>query len=347
MSFNYTVGLQNVGSYQVSGQPWLRNYSASSGEIKLFEFPKVTNKITIQNLTGGQDLFVSFAEPRRGVNFKATPTAYYTTDISNLSLSEATISIWVNVETIDTKRFFELIHTSAKSTRMQIHSTGTPEIRFFVNDAAVSTVAAFTFSANDWINITATIKSGESKLFINGQQLGLASTEVFTDTLDTLNLGASTSNFDGIYDSACIFSRVLTSSEIAEIYNSGTFKSPTKTSVSSEIVGLWDFEDNQYKTFYSTPDTLALIRDRSSSSNNLTFGAGGAANVEFVDGQLIENAFDRHKITLSGISEIDLPCKTKQILIKAAGTLELNIKASLTGVPASRMYDLTGPGIDE
>ena len=140
---------------------------------------------------------------------------------------------------------------------------------------------------------------------------------------------------------------MLTSSEITELYNNGAFKDPTKTSIASEIVGMLDFEDNQYKTFYSTPDTLALIRDRSSSSNNLTFGAGNATNVEFVDGQLIENAFDRHMITLSGISEIDLPCKTKQILIKADGALDLNIKASLTGIPASRMYDLTGPGIDE
>ena len=45
MSFRYTAGLQNVGSYQVSGTPWLKNYSASSGEIKLFEFPNVTNNM--------------------------------------------------------------------------------------------------------------------------------------------------------------------------------------------------------------------------------------------------------------------------------------------------------------
>ncbi len=345
MSFRYSVGLQNVGSYQVSGQPWLKNYSASSGEIKLFEFPNVTNKINIKNLTAGQDLMVAFAEPRRAVDFAAT-SVYYSTDISSLQLSEASISIWINMQTINERRTFEFKHGSSGgvSTRMQIHTLSL--LRFFVANTFTQQGGGLPFSNDDWVNVVATVKSGESKLFVNGQIATPINTKVFTDAIHTLNLGASTSNFDGIYDNTSLFSRVLTESEIIELYNGGTFKDPKQTSVASEIIGLWDFEDNHYKQFYTVPDTASLIKDRSNNSNDLAI-VGSASDATFVDGQLIENAFDRHKITLSGISEIDLGCKVKQVLVKAGGALDLNLKASLTGIPASRMFELTGTGIDE
>jgi len=341
----YNVGLQHVGAYQVSGRPWLKWYSASAGEIKLFEFPNVTSKINIQNLTAGQDLQVAFAEPRRALNFIGSPTTYYTSDLSSLALSEATISIWLNVETISTTRVFELKHSTSSSTRMQIHSISPDEIRFFVDNTPVITTAPFNFSNNEWVNIVSTIKTGESKLFINGQQIGNTNLRAFTSTLNTLNLGADTINFDGVYDNVAIFSRELTSTEILELYNNGSFKDPRTSSASSDIAGFWDFEDNQYKTFYSTPDSLSLIKDRV-SGNDLSI-VGLTSDVEFVDGQLIQNAFDRHKVTLSGESEIELGCKTKRILLKAVGALDFNIKASLTNIPASRMYELTGPGIDD
>ena len=227
---------------------------------------------------------------------------------------------------------------------MQIHTSS--ELRYFVHGVPESQGGGLPFSNNEWVHIAATVKSGESKLFINGQIATPINTETFSDILHTLNLGANTSNFDGIYDNASLFSRVLTESEITELYNGGTFKDPKQTSVASEIIGLWDFEDNHYKQFYTVADTASLIKDRSNNSNDLVI-VGSASDATFVDGQLIENAFDRHKITLSGISEIDLGCKVKQVLVKAGGALDLNIKASLTTIPASRMYELTGPGIDE
>ena len=312
----------------------------------MFEFPNVTSKINIKNLTAGQDLFVAFAEPRRAVDFVGTPNTYYSADISSLQLLEASTSIWINMQTFSTRRVFEFKHGSSggASTRMQIHTSS--ELKFFVEGVAVSQGGGLPFSNNEWVHVAATIKSGESKLFVNGQTATPTNTETFSDILHTLNLGASTSNFDGIYDNASLFSRVLTESEIVELYNGGTFKDPKQTSVASEIVGLWDFEDNHYKQFYAVADTASLIKDRSASSNDLAI-VGSASDATFVDGQLIENAFDRHKFTLSGVSEIDLGCKVKQVLIKADGALDLNVKASLTTIPTSRMYELSGTGIDE
>jgi len=47
----YTVGLRNVGSYQVSGHPYLSGAitPASIGSASVFQFPNVSKRITISN----------------------------------------------------------------------------------------------------------------------------------------------------------------------------------------------------------------------------------------------------------------------------------------------------------
>ena len=47
MSFNYTTGLNNMGSYQVSGWPWVTGSAIAAGKEVKFEFPMVTKSITI------------------------------------------------------------------------------------------------------------------------------------------------------------------------------------------------------------------------------------------------------------------------------------------------------------
>ena len=44
----YKAGLQNVGSYQVSGVPWITGSSALATEDRL-QFPSVTKRITVFN----------------------------------------------------------------------------------------------------------------------------------------------------------------------------------------------------------------------------------------------------------------------------------------------------------
>lgn len=57
-NFTYTVGLNNVGSYQVAGSPYL-TASALTNEEKLIEFPDVTKSIILHN-TGSQDIHFYF-----------------------------------------------------------------------------------------------------------------------------------------------------------------------------------------------------------------------------------------------------------------------------------------------
>ena len=57
-SFQYTVGLNNVGSYQVAGSPYL-TASLLTEEEKIISFPRVTQNVIIHN-TGSNDVAFYF-----------------------------------------------------------------------------------------------------------------------------------------------------------------------------------------------------------------------------------------------------------------------------------------------
>ena len=58
----YSVGLRSVGSYQVSGTPWVTGSSTthiSDGEIVRYRFPNVSKSLTVINI-GAKDLYLHF-----------------------------------------------------------------------------------------------------------------------------------------------------------------------------------------------------------------------------------------------------------------------------------------------
>jgi hypothetical protein len=55
----YSVGIRNVGSYQVAGSPYL-TASTLTDEEKQFSFPYVTKRILVQN-TGSNDAYLYFS----------------------------------------------------------------------------------------------------------------------------------------------------------------------------------------------------------------------------------------------------------------------------------------------
>jgi len=60
---NYKVGLQNVGSYQVSGRPWITGSAAlAPGAADTITFPFVAKAVTVINTdtSGNDDIYVHF-----------------------------------------------------------------------------------------------------------------------------------------------------------------------------------------------------------------------------------------------------------------------------------------------
>jgi len=62
----YVVGLNNVGSYQVSSVPWITGSSAlAAGQEASYTFPMVTKSITVINRSG-EDIRVHFNSTSSG-----------------------------------------------------------------------------------------------------------------------------------------------------------------------------------------------------------------------------------------------------------------------------------------
>ena len=51
-NFTYTTGLRNVGSYQVSGTPFVTgSNNLDDGKVHMVEFPYVSKSVTVINIT--------------------------------------------------------------------------------------------------------------------------------------------------------------------------------------------------------------------------------------------------------------------------------------------------------
>jgi hypothetical protein len=358
----YSVGLQNVGSYQVSGRPWLKDISLSLGARTLLEFPNVTNQIEISNDLAGNGatsiLDVMFCEPRRAIDMSnsSTPSDYYRASIpTTYTFSTA---MWIKIDpAVAISRYISIEGTDAE-LRVQMNSTPN-DLRFLLFDKAGPTnlnldTFVQTLTANQWIHIVVTVsESGDFKLYFDGVEKASFSYPhvIGGHDFNSLLIGDNSGfTFEGLYDQISLFSSDLTPAEVSQLYNNGKYYDTRKFSGSADLVAFWDFEDNNYKEFYATADTVGTINDRVGSSN-LVFQ--GSALPSFIDGRLIENAEARHKIQLVGGESITLQCKTKQILLSCpdghvgADPTDLAVCASLTGIPASRMFELTGTGIDE
>jgi hypothetical protein len=345
MSFNYTTGLNNMGSFQVSGRPWLKNHSFTGVESKFYEFPNVTDYIKVAN-GGANNLDIVFCEPRRSANMPDN-NEHLSTSIT--ATQEVTLSMWVKFDvltagSLNDKRIATLIGTDID---IRVQTRNKDDVRVFINnDGSISTPTTSTspLVIDQWFNFVFVVKSGDTKVYLNGALLTeTVSTQAITSNFNTLTLGSTTSNHDGSYSNIYLFNRALTETEIAKVYNGSYKTSPSSADAIDGLVSWWAFEDNHYKTFFTTPDTTTTIFDRI-SSNNLAINTG---TLTFEDGYQLDNALDRHKITLGAQEEIRLNCKSKQVFLRSTGNVDVNVSAGLTGIPASRMYQLTGPGIDE
>ena len=76
-NFTYTAGLRNVGSYQVSGTPWVTGSasttSLATNKTTRFQFPYVTKSLTVIN-TGLNNIRLHF-QSGSGVTISATDGA--------------------------------------------------------------------------------------------------------------------------------------------------------------------------------------------------------------------------------------------------------------------------------
>ena len=66
-NYKYDVGLRNVGSYQVSGQPYIKSdASLGSGSTDTINFPFVTQQVVVMNSGSASRIKVHFGDTATG-----------------------------------------------------------------------------------------------------------------------------------------------------------------------------------------------------------------------------------------------------------------------------------------
>jgi hypothetical protein len=97
--YPYGVGLQNVGSYQVSGIPYATSSitaPSNAGTPTEVSFPDVTQRIVVSNVNTASALRVGFsANGTKGTNYFIIPAATTATDFSSQEFRVKVSSIFL------------------------------------------------------------------------------------------------------------------------------------------------------------------------------------------------------------------------------------------------------------
>lgn len=185
------------------------------------------------------------------------------TDASQTGLDitgDISISFWVNIETDPVSSgamfFIDKGNTGGASTRGYMvyiyESSGNIILRFqyWDNDGATRAEATNAITASTGLNhvvCTADVSVPSATIYVDGSSVATASVTSATainNTTQNFQIGSesggSISFFDGIIDEVGIWTKVLTTGEIADLYNSGSGLPYLSTASGPASLKTWD-----------------------------------------------------------------------------------------------------------
>lgn len=358
---NVTTGLQNVGSYRVSGRPFLTGGEVSVGSERRIEFPNVTKSIKIRKETSGGTLRVHYqtAGLSRAIylpddNANSLIDNYISYSIPKAAGDSFTIGFWIKAPNPPrlpgTLNFWwNASGTGAIYARLRSAGTGPNAAlcRNRINNVDVDAII-LNFQDGGWHHYLITRDTGTNtvKFFFDGVEQN--STSYVTDyAFSGFNLpsGGPVQYFDSI----TFWGVALDGTEVSELYNSGKFLDPTKHSQAASLEHWYRFDETLIPA-----DSNEVIYDRVGSSNGvINVLSGLTRNNQFVEGPSgweTNNVYsNQHYVELTSDREtIELPAKCDKVYVSAVGSSQnFTLFAELTEINSSNMYDLSGSGIDE
>lgn len=351
----YSVGLRNVGSYRVSGHPYITGSVVNDGSEVKVEFPFVTKEVktrfvsstagsihisVVRNLIGG----MNFSDDDTSGGIDNQFNIPYSKDLEN---NPATIAMWFNPQSGISGNYV-FIGASGIPTniavRYHVASPGTGNVNFILSMFGISATEAVTGITDDeWHHFAFVVDSGADLLsvYVNGQ---LIHSDSITSYHNVTNWAIPV--FDGVVENWAeytFFDTALDATQISNLYNGGNPRDPS-VSFGSTLEHWYRFNDS-----LSPPDTTTTVHDRIGTAN-ATIGPGGfPKNNTFIAGPESSVKYNRHYYQLKGQGDsVTLPMKTKELYLTAVGSqITFEVIAELTNIPTGSMYALAGSGIDE
>ena len=301
----YSVGLQNAGSYQVSGQPFIARRSISAGKEVKIEFPYVTKNITIRipsppnaaALKEGGVFYLSTDTDYNGAGFDGQIPAF------GDGSSDWTWSFWWKSPTWGKNNVIAATQAGdingTITGKLKIGNPATqPGLKYDVIASGPTTHTihnqfdGVTLTNGRWYQIAITQKTGSIHLYIDGYtdatgkvaQLPIESADV------RFGWNGHPQIHTASFDESIFFHTGMTQTEINELYNNREWYDPRKHSLAANLTCWWTMGDDHRDKPLSainnpgvTDDIIYDVIDSSDENVNL-FSLGGSKNFEYVEG---------------------------------------------------------------
>lgn len=362
--FKYTAGLNNVGSYQVAGSPYLTASTVELGKEEQISFPRVTDNINVKV----ESLHASIA--LSGTVSAQTGDQIYTTDQNDYS-----VTLWVSASddlaTNDSETIWSIAQNGARNMLREKNN----KWQFIIQDTAPSDTANASPTATispGWQFIVCVAKNNASSITANLSINGASSGTGFdTDngTAAGLDNTVGTSKFvigpvGGLVDDGAavkirdvvLWNGALTTANISTLYNSGQYYSPSLFTGFEKLVWVKDnLISGAPENFGISGSAFSLVGFGGSdifeeSSDSPFNSSGGNLRIHYRStGSLPDVANNKHYWTLASDGEsIKMNIKTKEVYLSAiGGGCDFSIQAGLTNISTGSMHEHTGSGVDE
>jgi len=374
--FKYTVGLHNVGSYQVAGSPYVTASTVSQDTETQIEFPNVTNNVTVKlDSAGGQastSLHLSPTDGNLSYFINDTSSAWNPSDGDSM-----TLSVWISgsgqTTATDNGMIFGHAAVPNDTARFSLREKD-KKIQIVTKDTAgvgQSKLSAVVFPTNGWIHVAGVLENNRLELYINGNSVAI-DVGPFTTKGDHMTapfqIGGS-QNVDGEYKfrDAIIWDAALSSAQIFDLFQAsgsysdsrfnpagvtklGWMKPTGSAGEKSPLINTLTNHGTGFSSWVLDGSGSGEIIEISSDSPFASGGAGGELRIHYRStGSLPNVEANKHYWTLSSQDEeIKMNVKTKEIYLSAVdGDCDFSLQADLTNIPSSRMYQHTGSGVDE
>ena len=372
--FKYTTGLRNVGSYLAAGSPYVTASTVSSGTEEEITFPRVTNNITIKTNGTSNSLLISnqgASNPNFSLNFSSSGPAASDGDAR-------TITCWFSSSgTPDPNNNFNIIGTVDSVTDgMCIRENGGKFTSFMKdnNGGSKLTTGIGTF-VGGWNFLVLRIQSSGMQMYLND------GTTTNTKTFSSPGISLGTALGTGLkigptgnrqmnatlnYRDCILWNSYLSDAQLSDIYNNakdtnsqwykntGIFASTSKLNWMKPTGSVGVIPETLKNHGAGTYSDFVLVGSSSGEvvqiSSNSPYLIANELRIHYRStGSLPNVATNKHYWTLSSLDEeIKMNVKTKEIYLSAVnGDCDYSLHADMTNIPAARMYQHTGSGVDE
>jgi hypothetical protein len=203
-----------------------------SGLISYWKFDEVSGNAADASgngkiLTNNNAATFAAGKINNGVDLERDNNQYLTRTNDGYDSPSGTVSCWIKIEENPSTLWIMSDSVNAGSQGFDFRITEDNRVHLSFGDGATSVLGSTSLSLETFYMVTGTWTPAGKEVFVNSVSDGTdTNPATLTEGGDSLEIGGTSINsnhyFDGVIDECGIWNRVLTQSEITNLYNGGT-----------------------------------------------------------------------------------------------------------------------------